>query len=136
MHFGRADFNDDLASLRADRRPALRAVGDNFAFEENVGPDRLADFEAFNPTNPNLRATAGEYFWELVQGVERTHTPSTFRPVNRSALLPGDIEPAQKIIRIERVDEALNKLPWLNFEQLEAALDPDHIDYRTASARP
>jgi len=125
MRFNRANYSDDLGRLRLDRRPVARAIGDNFSFEENVGPERLADFEAFAPIDPGLRGAAAGYFWDSVQGSERTHTPSTFQSLNGKALLDAGIERTQKIVRIERIDEPLDKLYRLeavNFERLRDAV--------------
>jgi hypothetical protein len=109
MRFTRGDHTDDLVRLRADRHPPRRAIGDNFAFEENVGADRLADFERFGATVTGLLPIAAEYFSVSVQGFRRGHIPSTFAPVNASALMSAGIEPTQKIVRIERLDEILSR---------------------------
>jgi hypothetical protein len=109
MRFTRRDHTDDLARLRTDRHPPKRAIGDNFAFEENVGSDRLADFECFVATAPGLVPIAAEYFFVSVQGLRRDHLPSTFAPANASALMRADIEPTQRIVRIERLDDILSR---------------------------
>jgi hypothetical protein len=108
VHFSRNELGTDLSRMRSDRRPAVRAIGDNFLFEENVGTERVADFEAFDAAAPGLRAAAGEYFFSSVQGETRDHIPSTFLPVNAAALL-STIERAQKIVRVERIDDAMQK---------------------------
>lgn len=107
MEFTRADYAGELTSMRLSRRAEARAVADNFAFEENVGPQRLQDFENFRSRSTKLRDVASEYFFLSVQGIRRTHIPSTFRDINRPALLPPAIARAQKIVRLERIDTAL-----------------------------
>jgi hypothetical protein len=109
MRFTRSDHADDIIRLRADRRPPLRAIGDNFVFEENVSPDRMADFENFRSTVTGLRPVAAEYFFAMVQGTRRDHLPVTFAPVNAAALMAAGIEPTQKIVRVERLDDLLNR---------------------------
>ena len=121
LHFNLEAFNDEVTGLRSARDPALRAVGDNFAFEENVGPKRLVDFEEFDAMGGGLKKIAAEYYHSSVQGEERNHTPSTFRLVNASALMSVNIERAQKIVRVEHVDDALQKAQ-MNFDDLRDAV--------------
>jgi hypothetical protein len=109
MLFTRDDHMADLDRLRTDRHPPVRAIGDNFAFEENVGSDRLAHFERFAATAVGLRPIAAEYFFVSVQGSRRDHTPSTFEPVNAPALMSATIEPTQRIARIERLDDVFSR---------------------------
>jgi hypothetical protein len=123
MHFARTDHADDVARLRADRRPRQRALGDNFAFEENVGPNRLAHFEAFPATARGLLPVAAEYFFASVQGTRRDHVPSTFLPLNAEALMPAGIEPTQKIVRIERLNDILNGSGAATPGELQNAFD-------------
>ena len=111
MLLTRPDYASELAALRASRRAVRRALGDNFQFEENVGSDRQADFESFAAIDPGLKAGAGEYFYASVEGTRRNHIPSTFSPINASALLPAGIEPVQKIARLECIDDALPMIP-------------------------
>ena len=73
MNFTRPDLQDDLTRLRAERRPSRRAMGDNFLFEENVGSDRLADFERFPALAPGLLPTASDYFFAFTE-VPRSRT--------------------------------------------------------------
>lgn len=127
MNFMRGDHSADLARLRTDRRAATRAIGDNFAFEENVGPDRLGHFERFAATVAGLLPIAAEYFFASVQGARRDHIPSTFTATNAAALMPAGIERTQKVVRIERLDDALNA-SHTDFAQLQAALTPGPVD--------
>ena len=123
MNFTRPDLQDDLTRLRAERRPSRRAMGDNFLFEENVGSDRLADFERFPALAPGLLPTASDYFFASVQGTRRDHTPSTFLPINQAALMAAGIEPTQKIVRIERLDDILTALGNTAAAERQAAFD-------------
>jgi hypothetical protein len=119
MDFTRGDFADEVATLRASRVPTSRAIGDNFAFEENVGPDRLRDFESAYSVAPGLGAAAASYFDTSVQGTLRTHIPSTFQPINRPALMASTISRNQKIVRLERIDDVLNKNPLIQFASFQ-----------------
>ena len=108
MKFTRSEYAADLLKLRASRKVALRAQGDNLAFEENLGAARIADFEAFDGDDPGLLPQVHGYFSESVQGQLRTHVPSTFRPeLNAQALMSAGIEPNQRIMRLEHIDGAL-----------------------------
>ena len=109
MKFTRTDYQSQLEQLRASRNPERRAKGDNFAFEENIGTDRIADFEIFAAPDPELLPAAAEYFWSSVQGAERNHVPSTFQPINMPALLAPSIARNQKLVRLEQIDDALIK---------------------------
>jgi hypothetical protein len=120
MLFTRDDHKADLDRLRADRRPPVRAIGDNFAFEENVGSDRLAHFERFTATALGLRPIAAEYFFVSVQGLRRDHTPSTFEPLNAPALMSATIEPTQRIARIVRLDDVLSRRGAASPAEIEA----------------
>jgi hypothetical protein len=65
---------------------SVRAVHDNFAFEENVGSDRQAEFERLAVPSSDLRARMQKYFERSVQGGRRGHLPSTFSPINHNDL--------------------------------------------------
>ena len=127
MNFTRSDHIADLSRLRADRRAASRAIGDNFAFDENVGSDRLGHFERFTATASELRSIAAEYFFASVQGERRDHIPSTFSAANAAALMAPGIERTQKIVRVERLDDVLTVSP-VDFDQLQTALAARRID--------
>ena len=90
---------------------ALRAVHDNFAFEENVGPQRLAAFESLRGGGNDLRARAREYFERSVQGSKRGHVPSTFHAINTQALMSAAIEDNQTIVRVECIDDYFTANP-------------------------
>ncbi len=119
MRFTRSEYTDQVVALRAERRASRRAVGDNFAFEENVGGDRTADFERFVAIDPGLLAAVSEYFFTSVQGSRRDHTPSTFGAINAAALMSAGIEPVQKIVRVEQIDGVLDR--GLDFEMIRDA---------------
>ncbi|MBF0307843.1 MAG: hypothetical protein HQL41_19695 [Alphaproteobacteria bacterium] len=126
MRFTRDDFEGDVVAWRRSGDVSTRARGDNFAFDEHVGPDRLADFESFDFQAPGLKGACGEYFYSSVEGAERTHVPSTFASINERALRYENIEDNQKIVRLERIDDALGAAGHANerdaaFERLTAA---------------
>jgi hypothetical protein len=79
MDLRRGDLASDLARMRASRIPATRAVGDNFAFEENIGDERRNAFEASTAGFVRLEDAIAEYFSSSVQGYLRSHAPSTFK---------------------------------------------------------
>jgi len=137
MQFTRTDLAEDLELLRADRRAPRRALGDNFAFEENVGATRLTHFETFPATTRGLLPIAAEYFYESVQGIRRDHVPSTFLPLNAEALMPAGIEPTQKIVRIERLNDILNKSGATTPAELQSAYERvrDALDASPADRR-
>lgn len=107
MNFTRPDYVAEVARLRGSRRPDQRAMGDNFAFEENLGPDRVKHFEKFVGDQPGLIPNTEQYFFEAVQGQLRSHVPVTFQPINSQALMSAGIEPNQTIARIECIDTPL-----------------------------
>lgn len=124
MRLTRPDYVIDLARLRSSRKSDLRAAGDNFLFEENAGSDRQTDFEAFATTAPGLRGGAAQYFHAKIEGRRRTHIPTTFQPMNAIALLPEGIEPVQKIVRLECIDDPMSAQP-LGFDAIAAAIVGD-----------
>lgn len=120
MRFARSDYADEVVALRLERRAERRALGDNFAFEENLGSDRGADFERFVALDPGLLAAVSDYFFTSVQGSRREHTPSTFTPINAPALMSSAIEPNQKIVRIEQIDDVVSRY-GLDFDAIRDA---------------
>ncbi|MBF0335728.1 MAG: hypothetical protein HQL40_19155 [Alphaproteobacteria bacterium] len=127
MRFTRDDFERDVGAWRRSGDVSTRARGDNFAFDEHVGPDRLADFESFDFHAPGLKGACGEYFQYSIVGVERTHVPSTFASINERALRYEGMEDNQKIVRLERIDDALGRAGHANerdaaFDRLTAAM--------------
>lgn len=127
MQFARADLRDDLARLRASRVPADRAIGDNILFEERVCDDRRTDFEDSDGSVGSLVGLQAFYFAVRVQGARRGHVPATFAAINQDALYLADIEPNQKIVRIECLDDILGTTKR-SFAELAQALEPGHRD--------
>jgi hypothetical protein len=127
MQFARADLRDDLARLRASRVAPDRAVGDNFLFEERVCDERCAEFEGSDLSTGTLTSLQAFYFAAWVQGVRRDHVPTTFAAINQDALYRADIEPNQKIVRLECVDDVLRSSKR-TFAELAQALQPRHRD--------
>jgi len=124
----RSDLLTSLAELEGSTEPEEKAVGENFAIEENVGDARRDDFQGFPASSSDLREAADAYFRGSVQGNARGHTPSTFKPAfNETALLPSTVEPNQKIIRLERIDLLISGDPDLSFDRLVEA-HRDHDD--------
>ncbi len=122
MDFRRLDLNFDLEALRRSRLVGDRAVGDNFLFEERASDARRTQFEEHDPSLTTLRASADAYFKSSVEGLRRAHVPSTFSSVNDLALYRPDIEPNQKLIRLECLDNALDPGAGLDFTRLEEAV--------------
>jgi hypothetical protein len=118
MDLRRGDLASDLARMRASRIPATRAVGDNFAFEENIGDERRNAFEASTAGFVRLEEAIAEYFSSSVQGYLRSHAPSTFKLENGPALLPAGIAANQKIVRVECIDGWKDE-SWFNFAALQ-----------------
>jgi hypothetical protein len=136
MEFNRDAFTRDMANLRSAPSAHHRAIGDNLGFEENVGSDRLADFENYAPNRP-LRAALASYFNNTVQGQELDHIPSTFSAVNAAALISGMAE-VQKIVRLERIDstveeQAFGRSKADTFSALEDALAARTVDQSLVS---
>ncbi len=123
MFLQRPDLKRDLAALRSERSAPLRAVGDNFLFEERVSETRRAEFEGADPALGSLRALHSTHFKVSVEGLRRTHIPTTFQSINDLALYEPEIEPNQKLVRLECIDDILRGMGQ-NFAALERALRP------------
>lgn len=115
------NLRNDLASLRASRSAVDRALGDNFLFEERVSDARRDDFEATDPALASLGMIQAAHFRIRVQGARRAHVLATFQSINDLALHMPDIEPNQKLVRLECIDDILNRTGQ-NFVDLENAL--------------
>lgn len=115
----------DLALLRSSRSPDDHAVGDNCAFEERVCDARRDAFEvpAVNP----LMDLLAHHFKVNVQGALRSHIPVTFTTINDGAIYKPDVEPNQKIIRVECLDTPLKGI-GRSFADIEQAVRPGHRD--------
>ena len=125
MQFSRANLQADLALLRSSRSPVDHAVGDNCAFEERVCDVRRDAFEAA-AISPLMDLLA--YHFKLdVQGALRSHIPVTFTTINDGAIYRPDVEPNQKIVRIECIDTPLNDIRR-SFADIEQAVRPGHRD--------
>lgn len=120
MQLARTDLRNDLARLRASRFAPDRAVGDNFLFEERVCDDRSARFEDFDGSIRSLVGLQGSYFAVRVQGARRDHVPDTFTTLNQDALYLADVEPNQKIVRLECLDDVLRSTGRTYAELTEA----------------
>ena len=107
MQFSRSDLADDLRRLRASRLAPDRAVGDNLQFEERVCTTRRDNFENADGTISSLIDLQALYFAVAVQGTRRDHVPATFAAANEDALYRPDLEPNQKIVRLECLDDIL-----------------------------
>jgi hypothetical protein len=127
MQFARVDLRDDLARLRASRVPADRAIGDNFLFEERICDDRGTDFEQADGSLGSLIGLQAFYFAVRVQGIRRDHVPVTFVAINQDALYLADIEPNQKIVRLECLDDILRGTKRA-FAELAQAMQPGRRD--------
>jgi hypothetical protein len=120
MEFLRVDLQTDLARLRSSRFAPDHAVGDNLAFEERVCDARRDAFEADGPTTIELLTLLANHFRLRVQGALRSHIPLTFTSVNADAIYEPEIEPNQKVVRLECIDDALMKT-GLSFSEMEQA---------------
>lgn len=116
MHFTGAALTASVARLRVSDNDDLRAIGDNFHFDENVSPERIGQFERFGDDGDpfgdrpvDVQKHADAYFWGAVQGDKPRHVPACFRAENGNALI-RDIEPTQKILTLERIDGAAFEL--------------------------
>lgn len=127
MLLQRADLKSDLAVLRGARSASWRALGDNFLFEERISDARRAEFEGTGSAPTSLKVRNSDYFKVSVEGVRRSHVPSTFQSINNSALYDSDIEPNQKLVRIECIDDILRGTGRA-FADLEGALAPGSRD--------
>lgn len=130
MRFASSDLQTILDTARAHvpataEERAVRAVHDNFAFEENVGSDRQAEFERLPVPSSDLRARMQKYFERSVQGGRRGHLPSTFSPINAPALMAAAIEDNQTIVRLECVEDYFTaNPPETDADTLETSLKP------------
>jgi hypothetical protein len=127
MQFARTDLRDDLARLRASRFAPDRAVGDNFLFEERICDTRRARFENFDGSIRSLVGLQASYFAVRVQAARRDHVPDTFTAVNQDALYLAEIEPNQKIVRLESLDDTLRSTK-VTFAELALAVPAGHRD--------
>jgi len=127
MDLLRADLQADLAHLRSSRSAPDRAVGDNFAFEERVCDARRDAFKADGPTPNQLMTLLADHFRLRVQGALRSHIPVTFTSINDDAIYKPEIEANQKIVRVECIDGALNKIRR-SFADIEQAARPGQRD--------
>jgi hypothetical protein len=109
--------------MRSSRSAPERAIGDNFLFEERVSDERRIFFENFDASAAQLAALHRKHFNSAVQGVRRNHIPTTFQVLNNQALYEPDIEPNQKLIRLERIDDILNGAGQ-DYAALRGALSP------------
>lgn len=138
MDLARRDLADEATRWRSSRKPRLRAVADNLAFEENVSGDRQSDFESFAAEDDGLLPHLVGYARDRVQGAHADHLPITFSASNEPALLTK-IEPNQRVARLLRVDRALSAIVPRDevpsaFARLAATLGPSGPD--EASAAP
>lgn len=123
MKFRRAELNDSVKSLIDAPDDEDRCVGQNYLIEENVSDRRLDDVEGFLPNSKDVRTVVEHYFDASVEGSTRSHRSSTFDDdVNGLALLPNNLEPTQKIIRVERVDRHIAPTGELKFDELISSL--------------
>ncbi len=127
MQFSSEHLAQKLTTLRNSRSSADRALADNFVFEERVTEMRRTDFEGFDAATISIRKLQSDYFKTEVQGARHTHIPTTFRAINSLALYGAEIEPNEKLIRLERVDEILVGA-GCDFETLHQALQPRSPD--------
>lgn len=123
MQFSRSDLADDLRRLRASRSAPDRAIGDNLQFEERVCDARRDDFENAGGTISSLIDLQALHFAVAVQGTRRDHIPATFAAANEDALYRPDLEPNQKIVRLECLDDVLGGTKR-TFAELAKALGP------------
>ncbi|NVO13556.1 MAG: hypothetical protein HXX10_05910 [Rhodoplanes sp.] len=122
MEFTKAVLQASAEALSASADPYEQAVGENYAFEENVGDARRDHFEGLWDGTAGVTEAANTYFFASIQGNTRGHRPSTFEPdLNAPALLPATLEPNQKIVRLERIDQLLRRDPALGYDRLADA---------------
>ena len=114
--------------MEADERQLVRrkasqhAIGDNYDFEERVGAARLAGFER-DAAGKDLLIAHDRHVKTRVQGARREHVPVTFTLDNKTALWLSDVEPNQKIVRLECIDYQLSKILRTDpFEAVEQAI--------------
>lgn len=112
MRFDRSDLEDSRHQYEVSGSAEFAAIGSNFRIEENVSDLRRTRFETTNPDTGDLLALSEEYFRTSVQGTRRGRLSSTFDPrLNGHMLLPSTIEPNQKLVRLERIDDVMSKKP-------------------------
>jgi hypothetical protein len=127
MNFLRADLQADLSRLRSSRSPIDGAIGDNLQFEERVCDARRDAFEADGASVHELSPLLADHFRMRVQGALRSHIPTTFTSVNQGAIYQSDVEPNQKVVRLECIDDVLKKI-GRNFDAVEEATKPGRRD--------
>jgi hypothetical protein len=128
MNFSRIELNRSVTSLLRDSDSLMQAIGENFAFEENVAELRRTDFESID-TTPDVRELAESYFRLSVQGNFRGHLPSTFdKKLNAESMLPATMERIQKIVRLERIDSIISANPAFTFDRLSEAHKSKDVD--------
>lgn len=127
MKFDHKELQNDLNAMRLSRLAPERAVGDNFLFEERVSDIREKYFEDFDPTATKLSTLQSRHFRLAVQGARRSHVPTTFQTGNALALYRPDIEPNQKLVRLERIDDILMGAGQ-DYAALQTALSPRSRD--------
>lgn len=130
MRFVRLELETSRQRCEASAEAGLQAIGANFRIEENVSDLRRAGFEAVSPGENDLRAVAETYFLGSVQGTRRRHRSSTFDvAVNGHMLLSSTIEPNQKLVRLERIDDILAKSPGrCDYDRLVKAIEGGRRD--------
>jgi len=103
--------------------PKQRASGQNLSMDERLDGARSSAFEVFSRSSvdmESLRRAAIDYYRERV----RVPQPETFTPLNAVAGL-GPLSTEQKVVRLETLQEALDKtgVPFANLEAALAARD-------------
>lgn len=105
---------------------SLRARAENFRFEERVGQDRQARYEAeYGPTGPVYDLWLESHMDYLSASVY-TEQPETFLPLNADAALPAavasELGEEQVLIRVESLDYALRDTKIGSLADLENIL--------------
>jgi hypothetical protein len=122
MLFNRVELSDSVDALIMSFDIDDRCVGRNYRMEENVAADRVREVEAREVQSGDIKCVVRDYFDVSIQGNRRGHRPSTFDPtVNAGAILGQDIEPNQKIVRLQRIDGALKLGDVPDFDSLKNA---------------
>lgn len=123
MKFTRPELSASVTSLAGAADVDERCIGHNYLIEENVGDRRRQDVETYEPASIDIRKVVKSYFQDSIQGLSRGHLSSTFdQDANGIALLKDNIEPNQKIVRLERIDRHIEPDRGLTFSSLEEAL--------------
>lgn len=108
MRFKRELLNHYLDSLLASSDAQKRCIGHNILIEENVSNERRVELEGFKENPESIAELFEANFLESVQGPYRGHKPSTWNMrVNYPALLPVNVHPDQKLIRLENIDSLI-----------------------------